>query len=118
MSQTNIITKTHVNLVKERKEGSDLLGFANITLGNNFMEVKGFRIRKNQNGIFVSPPSKAKTKDGKVEKWTDPETGEEKDSYEQVARTLCDDAKNILHAAVLNAYSAKVAEAKANGAEQ
>jgi DNA-binding cell septation regulator SpoVG len=117
MSQSNIITRTHINLVKEKKEGSDLLGFANVTFGG-IVEVKGFKVRKNDNGIFVSFPSKAKIKDGKIEKWLNPDTGKEQDSYEQIVHAPTDDGKNLLKTAILNAYSAAVAEAKAKVASE
>ena len=107
------LVTARVNLVKNPKEGSNLLGFATINLLDGAFAVENVRVVKNGEGKpFVAMPGRKKMKDGK--EVTSEKTG--KVEYEDIAHANTAEMRTLIHTAVLNAYAAAVAQSKADAA--
>jgi DNA-binding cell septation regulator SpoVG len=98
---------------KTQKEDSNLLALCNVNLLDGAFRVNGIRVIKNAQGQpFVSMPGRKKFKAGaEVISET---TG--KPEYDDIFHALTSDSRNILNAAVLNAYASAQANENAKTA--
>lgn len=113
----SLITKTTVNLVKNKVPNSNLLAYATIEVAG-LVELHGFKVLEGNNGLYIGEPSKLKMdKDGNPIKWTDA-NGVEKSQYEKIVRSTSDNSANVIKTAILNAYAAVKAGANAKAASE
>jgi DNA-binding cell septation regulator SpoVG len=133
------LVTARVNLVKNIKEGSNLLAFATLKVADGAFAVENVRILKNAQGEpFVALPGRAKTelvKKGDRHMAKNQETGNVsevvcqkegwypvydkasgKAVYEDNFHPNTTEGRQHLNSVVLTAYAAAVAQAKANAA--
>ena len=102
-----------VSLIKNPKEGSNLLAFATVSLMDGVFSVENVRVVRNKEGKpFVAMPGREKIVEGKP--GINEETG--KKTYDDLAHANTQEFRQQLHTAVLTAYAAAVAQKSANEA--
>ena len=98
---------------KTQKADSNLLALCNVNLLDGQFRINGIRIIKNAEGQpFVSMPGRKKFKNGA--EVISEKTG--KPEYDDIFHALKPDSRNVLNAAVLNAYAAAQANENAKTA--
>jgi len=95
---------------KTQQADSNLLALCNVNLLDGTFRINGIRVIKNSEGQpFVSMPGRKKFKNGA--EVISEKTG--KPEYDDIFHALTSDSRNVLNAAVLNAYAAEQANANA-----
>ncbi|HLD91485.1 MAG TPA: septation protein SpoVG family protein [Patescibacteria group bacterium] len=94
---------------KTQKADSNLLALCSVNLLDGAFRVNGIRVIQGEKGTFVSMPGRKKFKAGA--EVISEKTG--KPEYDDIFHALTADARNVLNAAVMNAYNAVQATANA-----
>lgn len=98
---------------KTQDANSNLLALCNVNLLDGQFRINGLRVIRNAEGQpFVSMPGRKKFKAG--EEVISEKTG--KPEYDDIFHALTSDSRNVLNAAVLNAYASEQANANAKAA--
>jgi DNA-binding cell septation regulator SpoVG len=108
---------TSVTILKPREgEKNSLLAYVNLAVKTEHfgtIQLNGFRVMKNaENQPFVSPAGKPKVKDGKPV--LNEKTG--KQEYSDFYHAITTEGRQLLHSAILTAFSAEVANQQAKAA--